>query len=218
MVKAYRNQRNLLNQQLRMYEGAGEFDIPTVPAYHGEIPEKWIGFNCVMQCKNPGETGVHFFLDDYQFERIWNTPHKYLNVLRNFKAVIQPDFSMYRDFPKALNIYNLFRNCWIANYWIENGINVIPKPGYCDRDSHSWSLSVHEPGGVVAASSVGMMFYREDYDYFLAGYNEMLSLLIPDTILMYGEVPKHCGGNIIHIPSHQEKLHEGRRNNEQRWR
>lgn len=200
-----------MNQQIKMYSGYGEFDIPVVPAYHGEIPKKWIGFNYVMQCKNPEETGVHFFLDDYQFERIWNTPHKYLNVLRKFKAVIQPDFSMYRDFPKALNIYNLFRNCWLANFWIENGVNVIPKPGYSDIESHSWSLAVHEPGGIIAASSVGMIFNKEDYEYFLAGYNEMMSILMPDIVLMYGEVPADCSGDIIHIPSHQEKLHEGRK-------
>ena len=197
-----------------MYEGNGEFDIPIVPAYHGEVPEKWIGFNYVMQCKDPKNTGVHFFLDDYQFERIWNTPQKYLNVLRNFKAVIQPDFSMYRDFPKALNIYNLFRNCWIARYWLDNGINVIPKPGYCDYDSFEWSLTVHEQGGVVAASSIGMMFDKDDHKYFIDGYNVMLGTINPDIVLMYGVVPRECAGNIIHIQSRQEKLHEGRRKHE----
>lgn len=211
MNKAYRNYRKLHNQQLAMYVGDGEFDIPSVPAYHGDIPEKWIGFNQALQCKDPKNTGVHFFLDDYQFERIWGSPLRYINLLRGFKAVIQPDFSMYRDFPKALNIYNLFRNCWLANFWIDNGINVIPKPGYCDYESFSWSISVHEPGGIVAASSVGMVFDKDDYQHFIDGYNYMRRVVRPEIILMYGEVPKDCGGNIVHIQSHQEKLHEGRK-------
>ena len=214
MVKAYRNQRNLLNQQIVMYEGVGIYDIPQVPSYHGELPEKWIGFNRVMQCKDPRNTGVHFFLDDYQFERIWNSPQRYINLLRQFKCVIQPDFSMYRDFPKALNIYNLFRNCWLANFWIDNGIWVIPKPGYCDYDSFEWSFDVHEKGGVVAASSVGVMFNKDDRRYFIDGYKEMIDRIQPDTVLMYGEVPKECEGDyVIHIESHQEKLHEGRKRN-----
>ena len=208
MVKAYRNQRNLLNQQLKMYEGDGEFDIPIVPAYYGEIPEKWIGFNYALNCKDPENTGVHFFLDDYQFERIWANPNKYLNMFRRFKAVIQPDFSLYRDYPKALQVYNSFRNCWLANYLIDHGINVIPHPSFSDADSHDWSFANYEPGGIVAISTVGVRYDKETFLYFAYGYETMLRRLKPDTILIHGEVPSICRGNIIHIPSFQSRLHE----------
>lgn len=33
-----------------------------------------IGFNEVITCKHPENAGVHFFLDDYQFERFWRQP------------------------------------------------------------------------------------------------------------------------------------------------
>lgn len=33
-----------------------------------------IGFNELLTCKHPESAGVHFFLDDYQFERFWRQP------------------------------------------------------------------------------------------------------------------------------------------------
>lgn len=32
-----------------------------------------IGFNELLTCKHPENAGVHFFLDDYQFERFWRS-------------------------------------------------------------------------------------------------------------------------------------------------
>ena len=104
MIKQYRNFRNLLNQQIVMYEGSGEFDIPIVPAYHGDIPDKWIGFNYAMQCKHPENTGVHFFLDDYQFERMWNDPNTNIEYLKKFQCALTPDWSLYMDMPMAMKI------------------------------------------------------------------------------------------------------------------
>lgn len=43
----------------------------------------FIGFNAAASCnkeKRP-ETGVHFYLDDYQFQRLWNRPDYYLPML-----------------------------------------------------------------------------------------------------------------------------------------
>lgn len=37
---------------------------------------------------------VHFFLADYLFERCWNQLDKQAELLKQFKAVLQPDFSL----------------------------------------------------------------------------------------------------------------------------
>ena len=41
------------------------------------IPEDLSGFNYVLSTKRR-DAGVHFFLDDYQFERIWDDPMAYM--------------------------------------------------------------------------------------------------------------------------------------------
>ena len=62
---------NYLNLQKAAFEGVGAYDIPLLS------PETFtdcelIGFNQAKTCKERGNKAVHFFLYDYQFERIWN--------------------------------------------------------------------------------------------------------------------------------------------------
>lgn len=61
-----------------------------------------IGFNELLTCKHPESAGVHFFLDDYQFERFWRQPERYLNALAKFPMVLGPTFSLYTDFPAPI--------------------------------------------------------------------------------------------------------------------
>ena len=83
-----------------MFAGVGEYGIPTIQPELVDT-ENWIGFNYARSCEDPENHGVHFFVDDYQFVRLWNNPDAYLGRLRRFDAVCTPDFSLFTDFPKA---------------------------------------------------------------------------------------------------------------------
>jgi len=61
-------------------------------------------------------------LHDYQFERVWNYPDRYIDVLKKFAFVLSPQFSMYEDMPLVTKLYNLYRNRWCGRYWQENGV------------------------------------------------------------------------------------------------
>ena len=83
---------------------AGYYQFPTLKACH-YIPDDLIGFNYVKSWKDNREgVGVHFYIDDYQFERIWNKPHENIERLRGFSCVLTPDFSTYVDMPMAMKI------------------------------------------------------------------------------------------------------------------
>lgn len=60
-------------------------------------------------------------------------------------------------------------------------------------------------GGVVAVSSVSAANSRMKKALFIAGYNEMLARLRPETILFYGKLPEECTGNIVRIKSFAEE-------------
>lgn len=66
---------NILNTGYELYNGEGKYDIPQIePVYDvGEIKE-WIPFNYVLSDKDPTGKAVHFYIHDYQFERIWRNP------------------------------------------------------------------------------------------------------------------------------------------------
>ena len=88
----YKTQRNYENLNKAIFDGTGQYGIPVIQATDYKA-DNWIGFNYAKGCEEPEIHGVHFFLDDYQFIRVWSQPDVYLNMLRKFQAVCTPDFS-----------------------------------------------------------------------------------------------------------------------------
>lgn len=143
----YRQGRNYENLNKMIYRGTGKFDTPRL------VPEacnadSFIGFNYAKSCKDPQHKGVHFFIDDYQFTRLWTNPDAYLDMLRAFKCVFTPDFSTYTDFPKAVQIWNHYRKHWLGAYWQSNGITVIPTISWSDESSFDWCFDGEPVGGI----------------------------------------------------------------------
>ena len=201
----YRQTKNYENLQKRIFDGVGEYGIPQIqPTQYKKCD--WTGFNYARSEKSRAGKGVHFFLDDYQFNSVWQTPDKYLDMFRQFTHVMSPDFSTYTDFPKAIQIYNHYRKHWVGAYLQENGVDVIPTISWSTPDSFEWCFDGEPVGGVVAVSSVGAANSQEKKELFLAGYNEMLARLQPEVILFMGKVPEECEGNIIRIKAFQERF------------
>lgn len=207
---SFRNTRNYENLQKAMFWGVGEYDIPTLSPVQRVDVEKWIPFNYVKGAKDAGKTGVHFFIDDYQFERVWRNPDAYTRVLAQFGAVCTPDFSPYADFPKAIQIYNHYRKHWCGAYWQSRGLTVIPTITWSSPDTLEWAFDGEPVGGVVATSAVGMFGSEEAKSWLLEGYAEMLNWLRPKMIIWKGRVPDELkadeeSGLIVKTPSFTDK-------------
>ena len=78
----------------------GKYDMPTLKM-EKHIPNDLISFNYVLNT-DAFDKGVHFYIDDYQFERIWNNPHGYMERLSRFDCCLTPDFSLYTEMPIAM--------------------------------------------------------------------------------------------------------------------
>ena len=169
------------------YEVSGKYEIPVI--YPETMPDikQWIGFNYAKSEQCSAEIGVHFFLDDYQFQSIWTYPKRYASKFASFGAVMSPDFSTYVDMPKALQIYNHYRKHWCAQYWQSMGVKVIPTISWSDDESFEWCFDGEPRGGVVAISTVGCERRKDDYERFRAGYNAMLAVLYPSHVIVYGK-------------------------------
>lgn len=201
----YRQGRNYENLNRMIFDGTGIYGIPRLEPT-AITADSYIGFNYAKGFKYPANSGVHFFIDDYQFTRLWSHPEAYLDLLKQFKCVFTPDFSTYTDFPKAIQIYNHYRKHWLGAYWQMNGIPVIPTISWSDEDSFSWCFDGEPVGGIVAVSSVGTQLNSESRELFRAGYDEMMKRLEPSAVLFYGKVPEGCPGRIIPIISFQENM------------
>ena len=193
------------NQDKARFAGVGEFDIPQIIGVDDVQVKEWIPFNYVLTCKEPQEKGVHFFLDDYQFERVWNNIDKYTEVLQRFKAVMSPDFSMFTVNPKALKIYQHFRKHFIGAYWQANGLTVIPTINWADEKSFEWCFDGEPTNSVVAISTVGSMNSKANKEGFYKGYEEMKKRIHPKKILCYGTVPEEIKDEVQGIGCHWER-------------
>lgn len=184
------------------------YDIPVIePEEYHHV--EWIGFNSARTTQKRTGKGVHFFLDDYQFTRIWKYPNQYVEMLKQFDFVMSPDFSTYTDFPNVLNIYNHFRKHWVAAYLQAHGVHVIPTISWSTPDSFDWCFDGEPHESTVAVSSVGCADVLDD---FIAGYYKMVERLNPSTIIFYGKVPEQCKGNIVHVKSFTDKWKEAKTN------
>lgn len=199
--------RNILNLNYANYKGVGKYDIPQIaPVY--ELPEikEWIGFNYVLSDNNPSGKAVHFFVDDYQFERVWNEPNRYLEKLSQYACVLAPDFSPYMDMPLATQIYNHYRKHWLAKYWQESGITVIPTiRASADPRSLEWYLEGEPTRSIVCISSMWTA-NETDENYFVnEEFRRMKDALEPSKIFVYGRKVQGISGNIEYIDTFTRK-------------
>lgn len=208
-VNAEETQRrveNILNLEYAQFEGEGKYDIPKLePVYELPKIKEWIGFNYVLSDTNPEGKAVHFFIDDYQFERLWNTPERYIEKLKQYVCVATPDFSPYGDMPLATQIFNIYRKNWIGAYLQQNGITVIPTVrASTDERSLEFYLDGFPKESIVLISNMWTK-NKEQKEYFMREYRGMVETLNPKKIFMYGKEMDELKENIEYIKTFTEK-------------
>lgn len=208
---------NTSSMRYASFENQETMQFDTSANYYG-FPEmsptqttgtKFLRFCDWKETQEPWEYIAHFYYDDFKFMSAWKEPDKYIERLRMFKAVISPDFSLYTDFPRALQILSCYRRQWCGAYWQQLGLDVIPDVVWGEEDTFDWCFDGIPKHSTVAVSSVGV---KNDENWngkvdslFLKGYNAMMERLEPTTVLYYGDMISGVEGNIIRIPSFYEQ-------------
>ena len=150
------------------------------------IPEKFISFNYAKTSKEK-ECGVHFYIDDYQFERVWNYPDKYFDILSQYEAIISPDFSLYCDMPMPMKIWNTYRNRWIGSYYQSKGMNVIPNIRWDSEETFEFCFLGIPKGSIISVSTVSLVKDPELRQMWINGMKECIDRIEPEKILLYGK-------------------------------
>lgn len=173
---------------------SGFYQIPTLKV-EKFIPTDLIGFNYAKTSENK-QTGIHFFIDDYQFERIWNSPFDYVDILSQYECVLTPDFSLYLDMPMAMKIWNVYRARLVGQILQDRGIKVIPTLTWAEPDTYKFCFDGIGKGGTVATSTVGVMRDKESKKIWVDGMKEAIKQIKPKAILLYGSKIDFDFGNI----------------------
>ncbi len=167
---------------------AGTFKMPTIAPAAVPVPARLIPFNVAMRLNRvPANCGVHFYLDDYQFERVWNAPERYVEKLRKFSCVLTPDFSLYLDMPRAMKIWNIYRARLIGQFWQNAGVRVVPSLSWAEPESFEYCFDGLPQGATLAVARIGVEsdpFCRYVWD---AGFSEAQKRLAPAQLFFYGK-------------------------------
>lgn len=203
---------NFENCDKMMFDGIGRYDIPQIEAERIDARRlEWIPFNYAVTARNKQQKGVHFYVDDYQFTRLWNQPDRYISILQQFGAVCTPDFSQYTDMPIAMRIYNHYRKHWLGAYWQKHGIRVIPTICWSTPDSYEWCFDGEPTNSIISISSVGTQVRKGSKELFDSGCREAIKRLDPSEILWYGKVPEEFDWNVIRIEPHYKQIERRRK-------
>lgn len=186
------------NLEKQIFPGVGPYNIPEIKP-EAFIDLKYIRFIEAQKCRNTSGLGVHFFIDDYYFDKIWNQFNRYTRMLSKFDAVLTPDWSIYTDWPVAVNIWNHYRKHYVGAYLQSMGVKVYPTIEWSNKESYKWCFDGEPVGSCVAVSSIGTQKDVEARKLFVYGYEAMLERLQPETIMFWGSLPRECKGNIVRM-------------------
>ncbi len=220
-----------------MCKGAryGVNDIPYCPTTAQNLPNAIITWEQAkaiykrqLASKNKDfheDAFVCWYIDDYKFDGlhgIWHDSKSTLKVLCHFAGAITPDFSTCQDFPEPLKIYNTFR-MRVIGYWLgRNGIPVINNVRWGTHESYRYCFEGIPKNSIVAIGTCGGSPRKvKDRERFESGLDELVNVLSPHTIIVYGSARYPCfdkliyhGIKIVSFPSQTAQAFERRKRHE----
>lgn len=205
-------------------------DIPYCPTTAHTLPKEIITWEQAVHLyrKAHGNNDLYypafvcFYLDDYKFDGprgIWQNSKRALKILKHFTGAITPDFSTYQDFPEPIKVYNTFR-MRAFGYWLSrNGIPVINNVRWGTRETWQYCWNGIPTHSIVAIGTVGGSPRKlSDRHRFEEGLSELVRVLQPHTIVVYGSADYPCfhrlreqGIIIASYPSHTDQAFRRRR-------
>ncbi|MDD6923180.1 MAG: DUF4417 domain-containing protein [Veillonellaceae bacterium] len=140
------------------------------------------------------QKGVHFFLDDYRFRRVYTHPAESLGRIAKYAFALTPDSSTYTNMPRWRIMESVAHSRWCGAYWQSEGLLVVPTVSWANPNTYDLCFAGLPRGGVVAVSTLGCKAAK---GAFLAGYQEMLRRLQPRAIICFGRPFAEMGGQLL---------------------
>lgn len=173
------------NNTHTLYESSNQWGIPDLPRTTA-APLRLIAYNDRWKVEHPADgDAVHFFLDDYRFETMWSQPQRSLSRVMRAGLALTPDFSLWREMPLAMQLWQVYRSRWCGCWMRSNGVDVIPTLSWSTPESYQFAFAGVAQCSTVAVSSVGIRGADAEKGY-RRGLEAMMDVLKPDYVLVYG--------------------------------
>lgn len=194
--------KNMRNDRLFMrneHSSQGKWNIPLIKKQDVNLDNiSLIACSDTRSNDNTINTknGVHFFVDDYRFNGIYNNPDKSLNKYAQYAFLLSPDFSTYADMDLWRQLESVAKNRWCGCYWQEHGLTVIPTISWSSPRSYEFCFDGVEKHSTVVIGMIGCKQNKKD---FMRGYDFMMDKIEPEAIIRFGTPFEEMRGNIISV-------------------
>ena len=181
------------------FQTTGKWNIPLVKAQDIDCDNlSLISFSDIKanDTEHNKRKGVHFFIDDYRFETLFDKPERSFDRLAQYSFLLTPDYSLYADMPLWRQLENVAKNRWVGAYWQSKGLTVVPTISWSTPRSYEFCFEGVENGATVA---VGMIGCKRNKIEFMRGYDAMLGSIAPNKIIVLGSPFPEMQGNIIEV-------------------
>ena len=134
---------------------------------------------------------IHFWMDDQKFDGkrkgIWTNPFEAFEIIRHFDGIFTPDFSTNVDFPEPIKIYNTYRMRAFGKWIGSNDKGVINNIRWGSEETWRYCWDGVPRNSIVAIGTVASGLKQLDNrPIFEQGVREMIRVLNPHTIIVYG--------------------------------
>lgn len=164
----------------------GDCGFPQLPKVIGSVDDlRPVCFKEATKEKKPRECLCHFFIDDEYFERLWNNPEQYIDMLSCFKVVCAPDFTFFGTMPKALAQYQVYRNRVLSWYLYQRGVSIVPSVGWSDPTTWEWCFDGLPQESIVAVSTNGC-HSKVGKEQYRMGFHAMCEAIHPYKVICVG--------------------------------
>ena len=175
----------------------GVLEIPIIePPEKIIIPTDMIPFSKRNRSKTFSECVV-FYEHDVNFAEIIRSPSELEKDILRFSFMTTPDNSLYRDAPLIVQIANVYRNRAIGHFFQKLGEYVITNVRWGDERSYTTKVLPEKfaflgvpKNSIVSIGTYGCISGKENKYYFREGLEAMLDELMPQVVLVYGNMPK----------------------------
>lgn len=161
--------------------------------------------NTVEKDEENFDLGVHFFVDDYRFDDIYDNPEVTFPLYSQYRFCCTPDYSVYGDMRPWRQLESVAHSRWVGAWWQSKGMKVVSTISWDKFPSYEFCFDGVEKGCVVAIATYAC---RQSRAGFMRGYDEMIERIQPEAIICYGTpFPQMRGEVITVVPKNPRQFH-----------
>lgn len=179
----------------------GDYDMPVVGNFDDIGVIDYIAlYSDTSEYNKTENTCVAFYQYDHVFDGIhglYNSIiyqdeerlNKFRERFKGVKYIVAPDYSLFGDFPNALQIFNIYKSrvcmCWlIAN----TKAKILPNVRWTFPFTFEYCFDGIMKGSNIAIGVLGQIRDKENKKMFLDGLKVAIDRIEPKRILVYGFV------------------------------